>query len=42
MVHFDYWKDNMKESYDKRMESRELSPDISDADYVAWWENQLL
>ena len=37
-----YWKENMKESYNDKMESRGLSPDISDADYVGWWENQLL
>ncbi len=37
-----YWKDNMRDSYNDRMEIRGLSPDISDADYVAWWEDQLL
>ena len=37
-----YWKENMKESYNDRMDSRGLSPDISDVDYVGWWEDQLL
>ena len=37
-----YWKENMKESYNDKMDSRGLSSDISDADYVAWWEDQLL
>ncbi len=37
-----YWQENMRESYEERMENRGLSPDISDADYVEWWEKKLL
>ncbi|MCG9127270.1 sulfatase [Candidatus Poribacteria bacterium] len=37
-----YWDENMLEGYNARMEDRGLSPDISDADYVKWWENKLL
>ena len=37
-----YWDENMAESFKQGMEKRGLSPDISDADYVAWWENHLL
>ena len=36
-----YWQENMKESYEESMENRGLSPDISDAEYVAWWEKKL-
>ena len=37
-----YWDENMAERFQQDMEKRGLSHDISDADYVAWWENQLL
>ena len=37
-----YWDENMAENYSDNMEKRGLSPDISDADYVAWWEQKLL
>ena len=37
-----YWDENMAESFKQSMEKRGLSPDISDADYVAWWEKHLL
>ena len=37
-----YWDENMAESSRKEMERRGLPPGISDEDYVAWWENQLL
>lgn len=37
-----YWNEQMLEGYNDRMEDRGLSPDISDEDYVKWWENKLL
>ncbi len=37
-----YWDEHMLEGYNDRMEDRGLSPDISDEDYVKWWENKLL
>ena len=37
-----YWDGNMAESFKESMEGRGLSPDINDADYVAWWEQKLL
>ena len=37
-----YWDENMAESFRQGMEKRGLSDDISDADYVKWWENHLL
>jgi len=37
-----YWDNHMLEGYNDRMEDRGLSPDISDEDYVKWWENKLL
>ena len=37
-----YWDENMAESFKQGMEQRGLSYDISDAAYVAWWENHLL
>ena len=36
-----YWDENMAERFGQDMEKRGLSHDISDADYVAWWENHL-
>ena len=37
-----YWDKNMAESFRNSMEKRDLSPDISDADYLEWWEDKLL
>ena len=37
-----YWKKNMKESFEQRMEDRGFSPEISDTEYVAWWERKLM
>ena len=37
-----HWDENMAESFKQSMEKRGLSDNISDADYVAWWENHLL
>ena len=37
-----HWDANMAERFRQDMEKRGLSHDISDADYVAWWENHLL
>lgn len=37
-----YWDENMMESFRKSMKGRGISPEISDADYLAWWERKLL
>ena len=37
-----YWDEHMAAGFRRAMERRGLSPEISDADYVAWWEGQLL
>ncbi len=37
-----YWDKNMDDSFSNKMESRGLSPDISDKDYLGWWESKLL
>jgi uncharacterized sulfatase len=37
-----YWQDDMMKSYRQQMEKRGLSPDISDEDYLKWWEQKLL
>ena len=37
-----YWDGNMAGRFQQDMAKRGLSHDISDADYVAWWENHLL
>ena len=37
-----YWQKDMAESYQKQMEKRGLSPDISDEEYLKWWEKKLL
>ena len=37
-----YWDKNMDDSFSNKMESRGLSPDISDKDYLNWWESKLL
>ncbi len=37
-----YWDENMMESFRESMKGRGLSPEISDSDYLAWWERKLL
>ena len=37
-----YWYEHMAAGFGRAMEGRGLSPEISDADYVKWWEGQLL
>ena len=37
-----YWQDNMTEKFAENMEQRGLSAEISDEDYLAWWEKELL
>ena len=37
-----YWDEHMAEGFRRAMEERGLSPEIGDADYVKWWEEQLL
>ncbi len=37
-----YWDDNMEKSYNNKMNDRGLSPNISDEEYIHWWEKQLL
>ncbi|MBN2128211.1 MAG: hypothetical protein JW741_01900, partial [Sedimentisphaerales bacterium] len=37
-----YWRDEMAKYYQERMAERGLSPDISDEDYLKWWEQKLL
>lgn len=37
-----FWKDNMQEKYQENMEKRGLSADISDVNYVEWWQQKLL
>ncbi len=37
-----YWDKNMDDSFSNKMESRGLSPNISDKDYLGWWESKLL
>ena len=37
-----YWQQDMAQSYKKQMEQRGLSPDISDEEYLKWWEKKLL
>ena len=37
-----YWDENMADRFREDMEKRGLTHDISDADYVAWWETHLL
>jgi len=36
-----YWDENMAESFKQGMGKRGLSPDISNAAYVKWWEHHL-
>jgi uncharacterized sulfatase len=37
-----YWQDRMAEHFEANMERRGLTADISDEDYLAWWEKELL
>jgi N-sulfoglucosamine sulfohydrolase len=37
-----YWKNDMEQSYQRQMRDRGLAPDISDEDYLKWWEDKLL
>ena len=37
-----YWQENMMESYRQQMTQRGLSPDVSDEEYLKWWEKRLL
>ena len=37
-----YWDEHMAASFKQAMQKRGLSPDISNAEYLAWWEQQLL
>ena len=37
-----YWQDDMMTSYRQQMEKRGLAADISDEDYLKWWEQKLL
>lgn len=37
-----HWDEHMAASFRRAMEGRGLSPEIGDADYVDWWEGQLL
>lgn len=37
-----YWRDEAIKSYKETMATRGLSPDVSDEDYLAWWERKLL
>jgi len=37
-----HWQDHMAEHFEENMKKRGLSPDISDEDYLKWWEKELL
>jgi uncharacterized sulfatase len=37
-----YWQNDMARSYKEQMEKRGLSPDVSDEEYLKWWEKKLL
>jgi uncharacterized sulfatase len=37
-----YWQEEMAKSYKQQMEKRGLAPDISDEEYLKWWEKKLL
>ena len=37
-----FWQDDMTKSYMVEMRKRDLSPDISDEEYLQWWEKKLL
>jgi uncharacterized sulfatase len=36
-----YWKDDSEKAYVTKMKSYGLPPDISDEDYLKWWELRL-
>ena len=36
-----YWQEDMARSFEQRMKQRGLSADISDEDYLKWWEKKL-
>ncbi|MHC4521189.1 MAG: sulfatase/phosphatase domain-containing protein, partial [Planctomycetota bacterium] len=38
----DYWRGNAKGYFERGMKSRGLATDISDEDYLRWWEQKLL
>jgi uncharacterized sulfatase len=38
----EYWRHQSTASFKRQMEARGLSPDISDEDYLTWWEEKLL
>jgi uncharacterized sulfatase len=37
-----YWQDDMAKSYLEEMKRRNLAPEISDEEYLKWWEKKLL
>lgn len=37
-----YWQEEMRKSYVQQMTDRGLSPDISNEEYLKWWEKRLL
>jgi arylsulfatase A-like enzyme len=37
-----YWQDDMAKSFERKMKQRGLTIDISDEDYLKWWEKKLL
>jgi N-sulfoglucosamine sulfohydrolase len=37
-----YWQNEMTQSYSEQMKQRGLAPDISDEEYLKWWEKRLL
>jgi len=37
-----YWQDDMTKSYAQEMQRRDLAPDISDEEYLKWWDKKLL
>lgn len=37
-----YWQENMRQEWQQGMTKRGLSPDISDEEYLKWWEKKLL
>ena len=38
----EHWKNQMAKWFVNRMEQRDLSPMLSDEEYLAWWEDELL
>ncbi len=37
-----YWQDDMAKAYLEEMKKRNLAPEISDEEYLKWWEKKLL